>query len=173
MIPDSAHVVLKSTPELAEALQTISDSRHDADTQAVPDPPHGADAETQDSPWITAKIEKDTILITATGKSRHSAFPEGSVNAIHELMRFLGGLTPLPEKDRELFRRLAYLSQEYHGNTPALPEMTKYPAEPPVPPPYWDLRKDRFPSTLTSDMSSRRTGMPSLQVWHRQPRKTI
>ncbi len=115
MIPDSAHVVLKSTPELAEALQTISDSRHDADTQAVPDPPHGADAETQDSPWITAKIEKDTILITATGKSRHSAFPEGSVNAIHELMRFLGGLTPLPEKDRELFRRLAYLSQEYHG----------------------------------------------------------
>lgn len=141
MIPDSAHVVLKATPELTEALQAMSDSRYDADTQAVPDPPHGADADThtasglqrgadtqavprqqpgtdavtQVTPGITVSLEKDTILITATGKSRHSAFPEGSVNAIHELMRFLGGLTPLPEKDRELFRRLAYLSQEYYG----------------------------------------------------------
>lgn len=92
MIPDSAHVVLKSTPELTEALQAVSDSS-----------------------GITIEMEQETILITATGKSRHSAFPEGSVNAIHELMRFLGGLTPLPEKDRELFRRLAYLSQEYYG----------------------------------------------------------
>lgn len=94
MIPDSAHVILKSTPELAEALQ---------------------DTETQVSPYIAIKAEKETILINATGKSRHSAFPEGSVNAIHELLHFLGGLTPLPEKDRELFRRLAYLSQEYYG----------------------------------------------------------
>lgn len=91
MIPDEAYVVLRTTEELTEAL---------AGRKAMP-----------------VKVEQvnNTTRIKATGKSRHSAFPEGSVNAIHELMRFLSELKPLPEKDRELFRRLAYLSEEYYG----------------------------------------------------------
>lgn len=76
---------------------------------------HGTDTEGQKHSRIKAEQENDTIRIIATGKSRHSAFPEGSVNAIHELMRFLSELKPLPEKDRELFRRLAYLSEGYYG----------------------------------------------------------
>ena len=91
MIPDEAYVVLRATEELTEAL---------AGRKAMP---------------VKAEQVNDTIRIKATGKSRHSAFPEGSVNAIHELMRFLSELKPLPEKDRALFRRLAYLSEEYYG----------------------------------------------------------
>ncbi len=95
MIPDSACVVLKYTDELEKALQAASG--------------------TQPSPGITVEVEKDTIRIHAAGKGKHSAFPEGSVNAIHGLMRFLAGLSPLPESDRKLFGRLAYLSEEYYG----------------------------------------------------------
>lgn len=91
MIPDEAYVVLRATEELSDAL---------ADRKTMP---------------VKAERVNDTIRINATGKSRHSAFPEGSVNAIHELMRFLSELKPLPEKDRELFRRLAFLSEEYYG----------------------------------------------------------
>ncbi len=54
--------------------------------------------------------EAGKIRIGASGESRHSAFPEGSVNAVHELLKFLSGLTSLPEKDRKLFGKLAYLS---------------------------------------------------------------
>jgi succinyl-diaminopimelate desuccinylase len=64
---------------------------------------------------ITAEREAGKIRISASGESRHSAFPEGSVNAVHELLKFLSGLTSLPEKDRKLFDKLAYLSQEYYG----------------------------------------------------------
>ncbi|MCI9321295.1 MAG: M20/M25/M40 family metallo-hydrolase [Lachnospiraceae bacterium] len=64
---------------------------------------------------ITVEREAGKIRIGASGESRHSAFPEGSVNAVHELLKFLSGLTSLPEKDRKLFGKLAYLSQEYYG----------------------------------------------------------
>lgn len=100
MIPDTAYVVLQATKELTEALQ---------------DSPPSSKAEQQASPEILTELQGNTIRVSAAGKSRHSAFPEGSVNAIHELMRFLAGLTPLPEGDRTLFGRLAYLSQEYYG----------------------------------------------------------
>lgn len=103
MIPDTAYVVVRAADGLMEAL-------HD---RMKSDPT--ANAKRQDLSTITAEQQGDAIRISATGKSRHSAFPEGSVNAIHELMRFLGGLTPLPEKDRKLFGRLAYLSEEYYG----------------------------------------------------------
>lgn len=100
IIPDAAYVVLKATKELTEALQDNLPS---------------SETEKQASPEIQTELQGNTIRISAAGKSRHSAFPEGSVNAIHELMRFLADLTPLPESDRNLFHRLAYLSQEYYG----------------------------------------------------------
>lgn len=100
MIPDTAYVVLKATEALTKALQ---------------DNPPSLGTEKQTFPNIQAEPQGNTIRISATGKSRHSAFPEGSVNAIHELMRILAGLASLPESDRNLFDRLAYLSQEYYG----------------------------------------------------------
>ncbi|MCM1539841.1 MAG: Sapep family Mn(2+)-dependent dipeptidase [Blautia sp.] len=116
MIPDAAYVVVRATDELAEALQEHMRSRQTdvsslpGRTDAVP-----AIAEQQNFTHINVEQQDDTIRISATGKSKHSAFPEGSVNAIHELMYFLSELTSLPEKDRELFGRLAYLSEEYYG----------------------------------------------------------
>ncbi|MCM1064337.1 MAG: Sapep family Mn(2+)-dependent dipeptidase [Eubacterium sp.] len=107
MIPDAAYVVVRATDELTEVLQEHIRS---GQTGAIP-----AIAEQQGFPHINVEQQNGTIRISATGKSRHSAFPQGSVNAIHELMRFLSELTPLPEKDRELFGRLAYLSEEYYG----------------------------------------------------------
>ena len=110
MIPDEAYVVLRATEELSEDLtnRKIMSTAPCSCTRSIP-----VDANPQNN--IEAEQVNDTIRIKATGKSRHSAFPEGSVNAIHELMRFLSELKPLPEKDRELFRRLAYLSEEYYG----------------------------------------------------------
>lgn len=99
MIPDAAYAVLKATEELKKALSGMEITQ----------------AESVPRNHIEFEQTNDTIRILATGKSRHSAFPEGSVNAIHKLMRFLSELAPLPEQDRELFGRLAYLSEEYYG----------------------------------------------------------
>ena len=104
MIPDAAHVVLNATEELTEALNKIKMITRSE-----------TDIEGQNFSHINIERENGTIRISATGKSKHSAFPEGSVNAIHTLLRFLSDLTPLSEEDRELFRRLAYLSEEYYG----------------------------------------------------------
>ena len=69
----------------------------------------------EDTARIEASFEKDEIRIVAEGRSRHSAFPKGSVNAVHGLMAFLAGLEALSAGDRELFGRLAFLSEEYFG----------------------------------------------------------
>lgn len=100
MIPDAAYVVMKATAELTEAL---------ADRNAA------HNAQSDGASRITTRIDRDVIHIHAAGESRHSAFPEGSVNAIHELMCFLADLAPLPDSDRNLFRKLAFLSEEYYG----------------------------------------------------------
>lgn len=124
MIPDAAYVVLRATKELTEALTEMKIMATDEDkslqsgmtaTSAKESDPHGTDSEGQNFPRIKAEQENGTIRISAAGNSKHSAFPEGSINAIHELMHFLSELMPLPEKDRELLRRLAYLSEEYYG----------------------------------------------------------
>lgn len=96
MIPDAAIGVLAYSEELEQVLKES-----------------GVLGEA--SGHITAEHTGDKICIRARGESRHSAFPEGSVNAIHELADFLAGLPVLPQADRELFGRLAYLSQEYFG----------------------------------------------------------
>lgn len=93
MIPDAAYAVLRRTAVLELALK----------------------AEADNFPSITIEVGKDTLRVNAGGESRHSAFPAGSKNAIHELMRFLTALAPLSEEDKTLFGRLAYLSEEYYG----------------------------------------------------------
>lgn len=93
MIPDAAYAVLRRTALLELALKS----------------------EAAKFPSITVEVKKETFRVNATGESRHSAFPDGSRNAIYELMRFLASLTPLPAEDRALFGRLAYLSEEYYG----------------------------------------------------------
>lgn len=102
MIPDAACAVIKASQELLQALRAFL-------------PEAGEEPGVQPFPGIRVEREADRIRITAAGQSRHSAFPEGSVNAVHELMRFLAEAVPLPEQDRELFARLAYLSEEYYG----------------------------------------------------------
>ncbi len=82
---------------------------------------HGAlKVEVPAYPGIRVQIDENAIRIEAEGRSRHSAFPEGSVNAIHRLMAFLAELDALPPKDRELFGRLAFLSEEYYGEHPGI-----------------------------------------------------
>lgn len=110
MIPDAAYVVLKSTKALEEELDCMAGKNSD---KAVTE--SGIGKESLKFARITAEREAGKIRISASGESRHSAFPEGSVNAVHELLKFLSGLTSLPEKDRKLFDKLAYLSQEYYG----------------------------------------------------------
>lgn len=116
MIPDAAYVVLKASEELAEALETFSKNlENPAAGRTAGDARSGSKPDRQAFPGIRVERETDRVRIAAAGESRHSAFPEGSVNAIHELMRFLAEAVPLPEDDRELFARLAYLSEEYYG----------------------------------------------------------
>ncbi len=133
MIPDAACAALKYSAELAEALaakikagEAIADSGYTGmlptagnpqkDTQtASKDLPPNMEDGTDGISRITIHTSQEMIRIRATGESRHSAFPEGSVNAIHELMRFLADLAPLPHSDRELFGKLAFLSEEYYG----------------------------------------------------------
>lgn len=55
------------------------------------------------------------IHVTAVGTSRHSAFPSGSVNAIHELAALLAGVKALEEGDRNLFAFLSETTKEYYG----------------------------------------------------------
>lgn len=61
------------------------------------------------------EITENGICITARGTGRHSAFPEGSKNAIYELARFVASLVHIDEEVRMLFENIAYLSEEYYG----------------------------------------------------------
>lgn len=63
---------------------------------------------------IDVEIQEKGIRVTARGRGKHSAFPEGSVNAIHKLCSFLRQISGL-EADRDIFTSLAYLSEEYYG----------------------------------------------------------
>ncbi len=55
------------------------------------------------------------IKITAKGTSKHSAFPEGSKNAIHELAKEIASLQNVDLELKKFFHNLAYLSEEYYG----------------------------------------------------------
>lgn len=91
MIPDRAWVLLRGADGLKEELL----------------------AKKPESVHITE--EEKGIRVTAIGLGKHSAFPEGSRNAIFELADFLKGICGLTEGDRNVFAALSYLSEEYYG----------------------------------------------------------
>lgn len=97
MIPDRASVCFAPDEELARLLQERQKETGAGD--------------------ITIRQEADGICVTAKGTSRHSAFPEGSINAIYRLAVFLKELPCLDETDRTLFRFLAETTKEYYGET--------------------------------------------------------
>lgn len=96
MIPDAACAELSRTEELSRALAAAERAWSGPET-------------------ITLEQGTDTIRVCAHGKSKHSAFPEGSINAIHGLLGFLAQVSALPEPDRKAFGRLARLSEEFYG----------------------------------------------------------
>lgn len=104
MIPDSAYVVFTYSEELAEELAQ----------RLAEDLQHKSDEKDEVGAW-TYEVTEQGIRITAKGTSRHSAFPEGSRNAIYELSRLVSSLNRLEEDVRTLFDNLAYLSAEYYG----------------------------------------------------------
>lgn len=61
--------------------------------------------------------DKSYIEVTACGTSRHSAFPDGSVNAIHELAQFLLQVEELGDKNLRVLSELCDVSSEYYGKT--------------------------------------------------------
>ncbi|TCL45488.1 Sapep family Mn(2+)-dependent dipeptidase [Harryflintia acetispora] len=66
---------------------------------------------------ICAKMEGDTLTVSAEGISFHAAFPEGSKNAIGHLLRFLCGAGLLEGEDFERGRFLADTLEHYYGET--------------------------------------------------------
>jgi len=107
MIPDQADVLLKDNRALRKELDrlfgTVGDETGASGYQSIM--------------W---EIQPEGIRITAHGLSRHSAFPQGSVNAIHELSSFLVKLSSLPQADRDIFRAVERTSREYYGEEPGI-----------------------------------------------------
>lgn len=103
MIPDRAGVLFGENAMLREELTDL------LGTEMY------ADGETADKRTIKWEAGPEGIWITAYGTSKHSAFPEGSINAIHELGAFVMQLTAVDEKDRALFASVERLSREYYG----------------------------------------------------------
>ena len=96
MIPDSAFAELVRT----EALESEIRKRF---------------ADSTISKEYRVEIEESVIRITASGTSRHSAFPEGSVNAIYKLSSFISSLQSISEALKALFTAITLLSEEYYG----------------------------------------------------------
>ena len=97
MIPDHAQAVLVYSDELYEELKKVS-----ADSKRIS---------------FALDLAKNVIYITAFGTSRHSAFPEGSVNAIYELASALKNMKSLGSINQGLFEKLSELTKEYYGQT--------------------------------------------------------
>ena len=84
MIPDKAYVTLGRREGLLEEVR----------------------ARMKRGEKIALREEEDRLVLVAKGTSRHSAFPEGSCNAIHVLAGFLKDLLGLADVDREQFAAL-------------------------------------------------------------------
>lgn len=113
MIPDRAEILLADCASLREELTQL----FSAVTLPCEINEKGKEKEARpaERPPVEWKAEPRGIRIIAHGTSRHSAFPEGSVNAIHELSLFLTRLTSLPGQDKEIFASVEKLSREYYG----------------------------------------------------------
>ena len=97
MIPDRAQAVFEYSEELYSELKAL-----EAAEGKIP---------------LALEQDGKTIRATAFGTSRHSAFPEGSVNAIYELASTLRGVKALGNENQKLFVRLAEVTKEYYGET--------------------------------------------------------
>ena len=64
---------------------------------------------------VKAEARDGKIRVTAYGTSRHSAFPEGSVNAVHELAAAMCGAKLLEDGDRKLLQFIADATSDYYG----------------------------------------------------------
>lgn len=120
MIPDRASAELVYEEELLKALEERKAEKRTEKNKAV----SAVEKEPVEDTWDNISIEvvkapeeksAKKISVTAKGMSRHSAFPNGSRNAIYELASFLKGCKGLEEGDRAIFASLSYLSEEYFG----------------------------------------------------------
>lgn len=100
MIPDTAYAVFVYSAELEEELKQNNVTGNIGKTVLFEIQQHSG---------------QQAIKITARGTSKHSAFPEGSQNAIYELAKVVGSLQSIDGKLQKFFGSLAYLSEEYYG----------------------------------------------------------
>lgn len=93
MIPDRAFLTLKKdlTAEQVAALQAQFGER------------------------IEVTYENGLLKLMAIGMSRHSAAPDGSINAIHELAVLTGEAGLLCENDKKYMDFLAYATSDFYG----------------------------------------------------------
>lgn len=99
MIPDKVTIALKGEEAFCEQL--LAELKQ---------------AEGTEESKNTEAVRKDDVVeIIYHGISKHSAFPEGSSNAIYGMCKVLLGLSVLGEKDKEILRSIAKLSEEYYG----------------------------------------------------------
>ena len=134
MIPDRAYARLTYSKELLvklEKLKRYSDNNDKTDTDKASVNNSNADKADIDnvsnnnadnkahvhSDIIIKTDDKSYIEVTACGTSRHSAFPDGSVNAIHELAQFLLQVEELGDKNFRVLSELCDVSSEYYGKT--------------------------------------------------------
>jgi len=93
MIPDRAFLTLKK--ELTqEQLASLS---------------------TQFGEKMEVSYENGLLKLMAKGMSRHSAAPEGSINAIHELSELVAKTDLLCENDRKALEFIAYATSDFYG----------------------------------------------------------
>ena len=95
--------VSNSIADWAEAKLRLNDEVN-LDTLVVPD-------------HITLILEEPNVLrVRAKGKSSHAAFPEGSVNAVVELAKFLLTTPWCDETAKRLMEGLVALLEDYYGS---------------------------------------------------------
>lgn len=96
MIPDRACAVLKASDSCYEQICSSC-------------------AKEIEEKKICVEQEDGTVKVTAFGTSRHSAFPEGSVNAFYILASAMKKLSMITEQDRKLFAFLEETSCGCYG----------------------------------------------------------
>ena len=101
MIPDRACARLDYSEKLLKELESMNERRKaEGGTEAA------------------VRVQGEAYIeVEAYGTSRHSAFPDGSVNAIHELAAFLGQADGIGVENTAVFSTLAGIASEYYGRT--------------------------------------------------------
>lgn len=65
--------------------------------------------------YVQWEIRHDGVVLSATGEARHTAFPEGGVNAIHQLTSALVGTGLLPLEDEAILRFFTEVNSDFYG----------------------------------------------------------